>query len=255
MCLDVEKTENALISYAKSSDGYAKVAMQEAQRRVTTMVQGYQSFYDNEDKNRSEAVMNYLLTNKNDLAVLMFIDIFPRDQHQKLHQEVIKALYEKYPTNSIVAERYKVESSPASSTAIGAMAPDLAFENPNGKIMKLSDLKGKVVLLDFWAGWCRPCRMENPNVVKLYNKFHDKGFEIYSVSLDREKSSWVKAIEADGLIWPNHVSDLGYWNSQAAKIYGVSSIPATFLIGKDGRIIAKNLRGAALENALKELFE
>jgi thiol-disulfide isomerase/thioredoxin len=148
-----------------------------------------------------------------------------------------------------------VENTPASATSIGALAPDLAFENPEGKIMKLSDLRGKVVLLDFWASWCGPCRKENPNVVKVYNKYHEKGFEIYSVSLDRDKSSWVKAIATDGLVWPNHVSDLGYWQSQAAKIYGVNSIPATFLIGKDGRIIARNLRGGALENALKELFD
>jgi hypothetical protein len=97
--------------------------------------------------------------------------------------------------------------------------------------------------------------MENPNVVKMYHKYHDKGFEIYSVSLDRDKGSWIRAIEADGLVWSNHVSDLGFWQSEPAKIYGVSSIPATFLIGKDGRIIAKNLRGAALEKTLKELFD
>jgi peroxiredoxin len=255
MCSEVKETEGLLINYAKNADGYAKVAMQEAQRRVNTKVQSYQSFFDNEEKKRSEAFKNYLLANKNDLAVLMFIDLFPREQNQQLHQEVIKALYEKYPTHSIVAERHKVEASPITSTAIGAMAPELAFENPEGKILKLSDLKGKVVLLDFWAAWCRPCRQENPNVVIAYKKFHDKGFEVFSVSLDRDKASWVKAIKDDGLIWPNHVSDLGYWQSQAAKIYGISSIPATFLIGKDGRILAKNLRGAALENALKELFD
>ena len=237
------------------SDGFGKYAIQEAQRNASTIVQTYQKYFDVEYERRNNIVANYLLSNKNDLAVLMFLDLFPKDRHQALHDEVIKALYEKYPKQPLVAERYKVQSSPATATTVGAMAPDLAFENPDGVIMKLSDLRGKVVLLDFWASWCRPCRMENPNVVKTYHKYHDKGFEIYSVSLDRDKAGWIKAIEADGLIWPNHVSDLGYWQSQAAKIYGVSSIPATFLIGKDGRIIAKNLRGAALENALKELFD
>jgi thiol-disulfide isomerase/thioredoxin len=250
-----KEVENSLSSFIGASDGFGKYTQQEAQRNASTIVQKYQKYFDTEYEKRNNAIVNCLLTNKNDLAVLMFIDMFPKNQNETLHKEVTKALHEKYPKHPLVAERYKVESSPATSTSVGALAPDLAFENPEGKILKLSDLRGKVVLLDFWASWCRPCRMENPNVVKTYHKYHDKGFEVYSVSLDRDKASWVKAIEADGLIWSNHVSDLGYWQSQAAKIYGVSSIPATFLIGKDGRIIAKNLRGAALENALKELFE
>lgn len=137
---------------------------------------------------------------------------------------------------------------------IGQKAPELAFQNPEGKTLKLSDLKGKVVLIDFWASWCRPCRMENPNVVKAYNKYHEKGFEIFSVSLDKDKAAWVNAIKQDGLVWVNHVSDLLYWQSQAAQIYGVRSIPATFLIGKDGKIIAKNLRGEALDQALEQIF-
>jgi len=255
MCPNIKEAESVLINHTKTTDGYAKYSLQEAQRRASTMVQKYQTFFDNENKKRSEVIANLLLAHKDDLTVLLFLDIFPRDQNQKFHQEVLKALYEKYPDHPLVKERFKQETSSASVTAVGAMAPDLAFENPEGKIMKLSDLKGNVVLLDFWAAWCRPCRMENPNVVKAYNKYHDKGFEVFSVSLDKDKASWIKAIEADGLIWPYHVSDLGYWQSQAAKIYGVSSIPATFLIGRDGRIVAKNLRGAALENALKELLE
>jgi len=253
-CTNIKETINSLSNFEKLSDGYGKYTQQEAQRNTSNIVQKYQKFFNTEHEKRNNAIVNYLLSNKNDLAVLLFVDIFPKDQYAKLHQEVIQALYEIYPKHPVVAERYKIENSPATATSIGAMAPELAFENPDGKIMKLSDLRGKVVLLDFWASWCRPCRQENPNVVKTYHKYHEKGFEIYSVSLDKDKASWVKAIEIDGLIWANHVSDLGFWQSQGAKIYGVSAIPATFLIGKDGRIIAKNLRGAALENALKELF-
>jgi peroxiredoxin len=255
MCSQVQETERNLMAFARGEDGYGKVALQEAERNVSSIVKKYQTFYDTESKKRNDIVINYLLANKNDLAVLMFIDLFPRDQYLSLHQEIIKALYEKYPTQPIVAERYKIENSPANAGSVGALAPDLAFENPEGKILKLSDLRGKVVLLDFWAAWCRPCRMENPNVVSMYKKYNSKGFEVFSVSLDRDKASWVKAIQDDGLIWPNHVSDLKQWQSQAAKIYGVSSIPSTFLIDKEGKIIAKNLRGAALENALKELFD
>ncbi len=137
---------------------------------------------------------------------------------------------------------------------VGAEAADIVLPTPDGKTMKLSDLRGKVVLLDFWASWCGPCRKENPAVVKAYNKYKSKGFEVFSVSLDKSKDRWVKAIEKDGMIWPGHVSDLKYWSSAPAKAYGVRSIPATFLIGKDGKIVAKNLRGPRLEAKLAEIL-
>ncbi len=146
---------------------------------------------------------------------------------------------------------------------VGAMAPDLAYKNPEGKIMKLSDLRGKLVLLDFWASWCGPCRRANPHVVEIYHKYKNKGFTVYSVSLDGDKRGstnpnvikmhkdrWVAAIKKDGLVWPNHVSDLKSWNSEAAAKYGVTSIPATFLIGRDGRIKAINPRNN-LEEVVK----
>jgi peroxiredoxin len=137
--------------------------------------------------------------------------------------------------------------------AIGAIPPEIELPTPEGGTMKLSDLRGKVVLLDFWASWCRPCRAENPNVVRVYNKYKNKGFDILSVSLDRSRGPWLQAIEKDKMTW-HHVSDLKYWQSVAAKTYRVSSIPATFLLDKDGKIIAKNLRGPALEAKLKEVL-
>lgn len=134
-------------------------------------------------------------------------------------------------------------------------APDILMESPEGKEIKLSSLKGKVVLIDFWASWCGPCRKENPNVVKLYNKYKNKGFTIYSVSLDTDQASWVSAIEQDGLIWPNHVSDLMGWKSFVIKLYGFSAIPHTVLVGKDGNIIDVGLRGDALEKKLAEILK
>ena len=139
------------------------------------------------------------------------------------------------------------------SLSVGQVPPDLELDSPEGKPIKLSSLRGKVVLVDFWASWCGPCRRENPNVVKAYAKFKDKGFEIYGVSLDRDRPSWLGAIAADQLHW-TQVSDLKFWQSQAARAWGVSAIPFAVLLDPEGRIIAKNLRGPALEAKLSELF-
>lgn len=139
------------------------------------------------------------------------------------------------------------------STAIGSLAPEISLPSPNGPDVALSSLKGKYVLIDFWASWCGPCRQENPNVVRMYNKYKDKGFEIFGVSLDQDRGKWLKAIEVDKLTWP-HVSDLKGWESAAAAKYNVTAIPQTVLLDKEGRIIAKNLRGAALEEKLASLL-
>ncbi len=135
----------------------------------------------------------------------------------------------------------------------GAEAPDFTMETPDGKMLSLKDLRGKVVLIDFWASWCGPCRRENPNVVKAYKKYHERGFDVLGVSLDKDRKRWLDAIEKDGLIW-HHVSDLQGWNNAAARLYGVSSIPHTVLVDPEGKIIARNLRGPALEQKLAEIF-
>lgn len=134
------------------------------------------------------------------------------------------------------------------------LAPDIVMTDVNGKTAKLSDLRGQVVLLDFWASWCVPCRQENPNVVRVYNEYKDKGFTVFSVSLDEDKEAWQEAIEADNLVWPNHVSDLKGWQSAGAALYQVNSIPATFLLDAEGKIIATNLRGPALEQKLQQIL-
>lgn len=139
--------------------------------------------------------------------------------------------------------------------AVNQVAPDFSAPTPDGKTMKLSDLRGKYVLLDFWASWCGPCRAENPNVVKAYNRFKDKNFDILGVSLDRtgDQAKWTAAIEKDGLAW-HHVSDLKWWSSDIAKLYMINSIPQNFLLDPQGRIIDMNLRGEALEKALEKIL-
>ncbi len=156
----------------------------------------------------------------------------------------------KYP--EAAAQLDKVIKASASMMP-GAEAPDFTMNTPDGQPLSLKDLRGKVLLIDFWASWCGPCRRENPNVVKAYHKYHDKGFDVLGVSLDRDKKRWLDAIKKDGLIW-HHVSDLKGWSNEAAKLYGVRSIPHTVLLDKNGKIIARNLRGQALEQKLAEIF-
>tara|TARA_R110000772_G_scaffold217266_3_gene327704 strand:- start:1101 stop:2210 length:1110 start_codon:yes stop_codon:yes gene_type:complete len=139
---------------------------------------------------------------------------------------------------------------------VGGLAPGFSAPSPDGKVVSLQDALGKYTIIDFWASWCRPCRAENPNVVRVYNKYHDKGLNIISVSLDKagQKDRWIKAIADDKMDW-YHVSNLKSWQEPIAKMYGVRSIPATFLLDENGKIIGKNLRGAALESKIASLFD
>ena len=173
-----------------------------------------------------------------------YLSAYPQDE--KMTQTI---------QNRIVSIQEKVRQQEAEERllGIGATPPDLNLPTPEGKPLSLKELKGKVVLLDFWASWCGPCRAENPNVVRIYHKYRPKGFEIVGVSLDRDRTSWLKAIEKDNLDW-FHVSDLKFWQSDAAQAYKVRAIPATFLLDREGKILAKNLRGRALEQKLEEIF-
>jgi peroxiredoxin len=139
-------------------------------------------------------------------------------------------------------------------TAVGSLAPDIVLQDPFGKTISLSSLRGKTVLVDFWASWCRPCREESPNLVKAYNKYKTRGFDIFSVSLDDNREAWQKAINDDKLLW-THVSDLMKWNSSVVNLYNIESIPFTVLIDAEGKIVAKNLRGKALEEKLAEILK
>lgn len=157
------------------------------------------------------------------------------------------------------SSRPEAKSIRAQGPKIGEMAPEISLADANGNIYSLSSLKGKIVLVDFWASWCGPCRKENPNLVRTYEKFHNARFQnareftIYSVSLDDNIDKWQNAIQKDDLKWDYHVSDLMRWDSPAAATYGVESIPSNFLLDETGKVIAINLRGKELDNALKSL--
>lgn len=180
---------------------------------------------------------------------------FDRDRYYDFYKEVAARAAQEYP-NATHYKQFVDMVTRMEPTSIGKMAPEISLPDPNGNIIKLSSLRGKYVLVDFWAFWCGPCRAENPNVVKAYKKYKGKNFEILGVSLDRDKASWERAIKDDGLVW-TQVSDLKYFQSQAALDYNIDAIPFSILVDPNGVIVAKNmeLRGNALHRKLKEILE
>lgn len=190
-----------------------------------------------------------LRDNSNVLVSAFLVTYFEQhfEQYATLYMAVRDGLIKQYPTNQFVTY---IDTRLKGMLLPGMEAPEIAMKDADGNVRKLSDLRGSVVLVDFWASWCGPCRRENPNVVKIYKRYHDQGLEIYSVSLDKGRDAWLKAIRDDGLLWPNHVSDLNGWTSSGGKAYGIASIPATVLIDREGKIIARNLRGEELERAI-----
>ncbi len=205
--------------------------------------------------------MEVLIKEKGDAyAVLAFLPILDPAKKADVYESTLNKLNTKFPKNKEVQTFTKQfndikqkQAAEAALLPIGTMAPEIDLPTPEGSSFKLSSLKGKIVLVDFWASWCKPCRAENPNVVKLYNKYKAKGFEILSVSLDKQKENWIEAIAKDQLTW-QHVSDLAYFNCKAAIDYGVQAIPFTVLIDKEGKILAKGLRGEELEAKIASLI-
>ena len=197
---------------------------------------------------------NYLRTVDNSLAVIITSDYLDIDNNISFWDSTLTKYRDNFSYNSYF-KSFEKKVNKIKSISFGSVAPELILSDTTGKDIALSSLRGKYVLLDFWAGWCGPCRMENPNILKNYLKYKDKGFEVYQVSLDRSRSDWVNAIKKDNLIWYN-VSDLKYFQSEAATIYNIDRIPKAFLLDPNGVIIAKDteLRGNRLGEKLNEIF-
>ncbi|HIA35707.1 MAG TPA: AhpC/TSA family protein [Flavobacteriales bacterium] len=209
-------------------------------------------YYNNMVNARKSYVLDFIDNNTTSIVCLAALESMDPVTDLKYFVKVDNELYTRYPNSKNVKD-FHVKVAQVSRLAVGSEAPQIVLNDPDGNTISLSSLRGKVVLIDFWASWCKPCRIENPNVVRLYNAYKDKGFEIYGVSLDKHKGAWVQAIKQDGLNWI-HVSDLGFWHSAPVKLYDVQSIPQTYLIDQNGNIIAKGLRGSALEEKIKEIL-
>lgn len=234
----------------------AMLMMRQFPQQQKVITQQFQQKYLQFTAERSRFTSNH----RKSPALIAVINSYAIPNEYKEYEAVAKDLLEGFPESKVVQSiksqmaQHKAKYESSQILATGKPAPEIAMPNADGDTLRLSDLKGKVVLIDFWASWCGPCRKENPNVVRLYNKYNKDGFEIFSVSLDGSKDRWLNAIAADNLSWDYHVSELKKWNSSAGKAYGVSGIPFTVLVDQEGNIISTNLRGVALESALSSIF-
>ncbi|MEX1238783.1 MAG: TlpA disulfide reductase family protein [Cyclobacteriaceae bacterium] len=234
----------------KLNEDFTMAAQKKDQQTMLALQQKYQDHV----KKYNDQIAALLVEKSPSLAVINLLqsNILDKDQYFETYIQVARTLTKEWPDYSQAANFIQYVDN-MKLTAVGQPAPEIALPNPDGKIVKLSSMQGKYVLVDFWAKWCGPCRQENPNVVRAYQKYKDKGFTVFGVSLDRNREDWLQAIEQDNLTW-THVSDLKYWQSEAAKTYNITGIPFSVLLDPNGVIIAKNLRGPALDKKLAEIF-
>lgn len=253
--------------YDKLNITYAKIDELRKERQNNsendTLTMAVDARYQEVIKGNNSYIKDFINTNIESPVAIIALNLAINQQaislenDRNLFEKISTTLTNIYPKSSLVknlSDYLKNNPIVAGKPKIGNTAADISQATPEGKIVSLSSLRGNYVLLDFWAAWCRPCRMENPTVLKNYNKYKSKGFTVFQVSLDQKKEDWVKAIEKDGLGEWTHVSDLQYWQSAPAAKYGVRGIPSNFLIDPEGKIIAKDLRGSNLGAELAKIY-
>ncbi len=260
--VELKKLDNYMRGAFEVQDSLTKVfrAFQgEGHPKLDSIGKVLDASYQEMNKSKRQFLVDFINDNEGKLVSLSAIEALSPDEDYDLYLRVGEALNKTMPESEYVVgflkrlDQIKAKAEAGKATDIGAVAPELAMSTPDGAPIKLSDFRGKYVLIDFWAAWCKPCRAENPHVLKVYNKYKDKNFEIFGVSLDRTKEAWVKAISDDGLPW-KHGSELKFWQSSFVPVYGIEGIPMTVLVDPDGKIVAKGLRSAQLEAKLKELL-
>lgn len=256
--IDLIYKASEILQQAENSPAIAKLNEEftkAVQAKNQTEIHRIQEAYMEEIRKSHDQVAALLMEQPASLGVINFLqnnNVMDRDRYLHVYIDAAKKAKDAWPelaqTKEFVGSVEKMKV-----TAVGQPAPEIALPDTTGQVVKLSSMKGKYVLVDFWAKWCGPCRQENPNVVRAFHKYKDKGFTVFGVSLDRSKEDWIRAIHEDQLAW-THVSDLKYWQSEAAKTYNITGIPFSLLLDPNGVIIAKNLRGPALDKKLAEIF-
>lgn len=222
--------------------------------RIDSMSNELEKPYTQLVNEHNQYLKDFIEKHPTSFASLAAIQQLQPDEFMDTYFKLDDGLFSKYPNSKYIKAFHEGVAS-SRKIGIGTIAPEINMNTPEEKPLALSSLKGKVVLIDFWASWCGPCRAENPNVVRAYNKYKSKGFDIYSVSLDKDMDKWKQAIKADGLTWKNHVCDFKFWQSPVVALYNFNAIPTNVLIDGEGKILAKNLRGEALDKKLEEVLK
>ena len=250
----LKSIENKITNYRSEIRELNINFVEASQNRDFELVNSIQSEFDFKKNQFELSLKDYLSSAKSSLAVLVTADYLDIEENLIFWETIYNNYTEEFKDNSYF-KNFENKLIMIKSISIGSVAPDIILNDTSGVPISLASLRGKYVLLDFWAAWCRPCREENPNIVENYNNYKSYGFDVYQVSLDRTKEDWIRGIKQDKLPWIN-VSDLKYYQSEAAELYNVDRIPSAFLLDPDGKIIAKHidLRGQNLSRKLAEIF-